>query len=230
VSYFLRYEAIREEAIRISGNPNIVVIAVSKKHPYESFREAYLSGIRIFGENSVKEGLAKIQEFQMEFPTIPVGHTKPILHHIGPMQTGSLRKLFGAFDYTHGVGSVHSMDELCKRASKETATLSFFLQLNLTKESTKNGLDETEIDSVLKKMEAYTNENLIFSGLMTMGPSQEDPIKTREVFKKLRLLRDEYFPGKKLSMGMSGDYTIALEEGADLIRIGTAIFGERKYG
>lgn len=230
MNYFSRYEAIREEAIRLSGNSDILLIAVSKKHPYTTFRDAYLAGNYQFGENSIQEGLGKIHSFQEEFPIIPENNFEPILHHIGTLQTGSLRKLFGAFDYTHGVGSERSLRELYKRAGNESATLRYFLQANLTSEKTKNGFTEEDLISLLGKINEYKRENLVFSGLMTMGPTDEDPTRTREVFKKLRLIRDEFCPNQKLSMGMSGDYRIALEEGSDMIRIGTAIFGERNYG
>lgn len=230
MNYFSRYEAIREEAIRLSGNKDILLIAVSKRQSYGTFRDAYLSGICEFGENSIQEGLGKIHSFQEEYPREHQDIPRITIHHIGPLQTGSLRKLFGAFDYTHGVGSERSLSELHKRAGKESAKLGYFLQANLTSEQTKNGFNEEDLIHLLGKIADYTTENLTFSGLMTMGPTDGDPTRTREVFKRLRNIRDEFCPNQKLSMGMSGDYQIALEEGSDMIRIGTAIFGERNYG
>ncbi|WCL48152.1 YggS family pyridoxal phosphate-dependent enzyme [Leptospira sp. GIMC2001] len=220
-----RYFRIRDEAIAISGNPNLCLIAVSKRHPYSSLRDAFMGGVLDFGENQISEGLGKIQEWKAEFPERNI-----YFHHIGPVQTGSLRKLFGNFQFTHGVGSLNTLKELKKRSDKEVSSLKYFLQVNLTLEDSKNGILEEEVTQILGSIQDYSSDRLIFAGLMTMGPTDEDPIKTREVFKKLRLIRDDLCPGKSLSMGMSGDYKIALEEGSDIIRIGTAIFGERNYG
>lgn len=227
VDYFERYTQIREEAIRISGNPQITLIAVSKRHPYETLRSAYLSGIREFGENSIQEGLGKIESWTKEFSNLT---DAPTFHHIGPVQSGTCRKLFGKFAYTHGVGSISGLKELSKRSRKEKSLLRFFLQANLTGEDSKHGFDSLAIRKLLSEIESYETGQLQFAGLMTMGPSDEDPILTRDVFRELRMLRDELCPGKKLSMGMSGDFRIALEEGSDCIRIGSAIFGERNYG
>lgn len=200
-----------------------MILAVSKKQPEAKIREAIESGIYKFGENQIKEGLEKF---------IPIKNEglKFELHHIGPVQTGTLKKLLGTFDYTHGIGSENSLKELSKQANTRKTKISFFLQANLTLEDTKSGLELKELLQLLKNIIIFENDFCKFSGLMTMGPSNEDPIQTRKVFKQLKSIKDEYCPNALLSMGMSGDYRIAIEEGSNIIRIGTAIFGGRKHG
>jgi len=198
-----------------------VLIAVSKKQPIEFVREAIQGGIRIFGENKIQEGLEKfvpLKEEGMDFE----------LHHIGPLQTGNLRKLFGIFSHTHGVTSESSLKELLKEASKKKQPIRYFLEANLTNETSKSGFTRSALVEILKKISSFQNEYCIFEGLMTIGPSDEDPVITREVFRDLNKIRNDFFPAAKCSMGMSGDYKIAVEEGSDFVRIGTAIFGKRK--
>ncbi|MCZ8239091.1 MAG: YggS family pyridoxal phosphate-dependent enzyme [Leptospiraceae bacterium] len=227
-----KYFSLLEEAKKISGNENVTLVAVSKKHPFSSLESAYEQGIRIFGENSVQEGSSKWNEFEKnhsaKWQFDP--SQKPIFHHIGPLQSGNIKKVVGVFGFVHGLGSWGAWKDLAKRALTEQVKIQYFLQFNLSKEDTKHGFEESDLDTVLKSLLEYSNEYCSFAGLMTMGPSDGDAIVTRKVFKELRMIRDQYFSNGLLSMGMSGDYKIALEEGSNLIRIGTAIFGERNYG
>lgn len=204
-----------------------VIIAVSKTKPYEVIREAYLQGIREFGENYIPEAIEKFTKLREEFPeSIESVH----VHHIGPVQSGTLRKLFGIFSYTHGVGSFSSLTELLKRAEKEKKTIRYFLQTNLTSENTKHGFP---LETLLLKGDdllTFQNEYCIWEGFMGMGPSSGDLAQTRDVFTKLASFRNTYFPHKQLSMGMSGDYEMAVELGSNFVRIGSKIFGERDYG
>ncbi len=105
--------------------------------------------------------------------------------------------------------------------------MGFFLQVNLTQEDSKHGFSESEIINLLPRISQYETEHLEFSGLMTMGPTNEDKDLTRTVFRRLFQIREEYCVGKKISMGMSGDFEIALEEGTDIIRVGSLLFGTR---
>ncbi|MCC5813614.1 MAG: YggS family pyridoxal phosphate-dependent enzyme [Leptospira sp.] len=229
MNFYQKYQDISQEISKSQPQKNILIIAVSKKHSYEVFEEAYKQGIRDFGENSIQEGLGKIERWRELNPDIAHTDREPHLHHIGPVQKGSLRKLFGNFVATHGVGSMNNWKELAKRSLKESHLLRCFIQLNLTLEDTKSGFLESEFLENISEIHALCNEKLIWEGLMTMGPSDGDIETTRNVFRKLQQIRNEYIPDKKISMGMTGDYKIAVEEGSDIVRIGTAIFGERKY-
>ena len=202
------------------------VIAVSKTKPYEVVREAYLQGIREFGENYIPEAISKFTKLREEFPE---SAASVHVHHIGPVQSGTLRKLFGVFSHTHGVGSISTLKELLKRAEKEKTIIRYLIQTNLTEENTKHGMGFETLRSMKETLQSYQNEFCIWEGFMGMGPSTGDLAQTREVFSLLAELRDTYFPDKKLSMGMSGDYELAAELGSDYLRIGSKIFGERNY-
>lgn len=229
MSYIDHYREIQNEISRLYPDRTVCIIAVSKKHSYETFAEAYREGIRDFGENSVQEGLSKIEMWRADNPHLAFTIDEPRIHHIGPVQKGTLRKLFGNFVSTHGVGSLNAWKELSKRSIKEKATLSCFFQLNLTREDTKSGFLSGELLDNREEIQSLTTDRLVHEGFMTMGPSNGDPDTTRQVFREMKEFRDKYFPGKKLSMGMSGDYLTAVGEGSDMVRIGTAIFGERNY-
>ncbi|TGK31520.1 YggS family pyridoxal phosphate-dependent enzyme [Leptospira gomenensis] len=216
-----RYFRIQEEFLAIRPNDPPVLIAVSKFQPWEKIKEAVDGGVIHFGENRVQEGLEKFA------PWIRLEPNPLILHHIGPVQSGTLRKLFSGYSYTHGVGTERTISELASRAEKEKKKIGIFLQANLTGESAKHGFVKRDLISILEKKESFFNPYCVPEGMMTMGPSDGDPVRTREVFRELRIIRENYFPEGKLSMGMSGDYRIALEEGSDFVRIGSAIFGER---
>jgi pyridoxal phosphate enzyme (YggS family) len=248
MSYGEKYFRILEEGKRRSGNSNLTVVAVSKNHPFETLWQAYKEGIRQFGENRIQEGIEKINRFRSAFSILP---ENPVLsrnsenefdseknqnefsdlcfHHIGPLQSGNIRKLLGSFQYCHGVGSKSALKDLINKSEKNQLNIDFFLQVNLTEEDTKNGFTRTECMEVLDSNQLDSSLRARFAGFMTMGPSDGDPQKTKKVFRELREIRDAHAPQKKLSMGMSGDYQIALDEGSDIIRIGTAIFGERIY-
>lgn len=212
------WKALQKEVL--AKNPNVKIIAVSKTKPQELIEKAISIGISVFGENRIQEGIQKF------LPLKEKGFSFE-LHHIGPLQTGTLRKLFGLFSYTHGVGSLSSLQELSKQSQKHKQFLGFFIQVNLTNESQKHGFSRKECLELLPKIQNFETEFLKWEGLMTMGPSNEDPKLTQKVFFELNQIRKDYCPDKKLSMGMSGDYKIALEEGADILRIGSKIFGER---
>ncbi|MDX1961358.1 MAG: YggS family pyridoxal phosphate-dependent enzyme [Leptospiraceae bacterium] len=212
------YEAIYS---RISGvSRDVTIIAVSKTKPVELVIEAIESGIKVFGENRIQEGIEKFTELKKLHPDI-------LLHHIGPVQSGTLKKLFGLFDFTHGVGSLSTLEDLSKQSLKLKKLLRFFLQINLTEEVSKSGFSETELLKVFPNLQNYETEYLRFHGFMTMGPTNEDKELTKKVFDKLSKIRNEISPNANLSMGMSGDFELALDSGTDYVRIGSAIFGSR---
>jgi pyridoxal phosphate enzyme (YggS family) len=210
---------------RFHGHP-FTLIAVSKTKPYETIRAAYLEGIRVFGENYIPEAIEKFTRLREEFPE---ARETVRLHHIGPTQSGTIRKLFGIFQYTHGVGSLSTLKELSKRAEKEKVLLRYFLQCNLTNEKTKHGFSIEEILTQKTEILNLENEFCQWEGFMGMGPSDGNEVGTKLAFQTLQGLRSAHFPDKKLSMGMSGDFEWAMEFGADYLRIGSLIFGERSY-
>ncbi|PJZ54626.1 YggS family pyridoxal phosphate-dependent enzyme [Leptospira adleri] len=216
-----RYFQIQEELTRLRPEKPPILIAVSKFQPLEAVREAVDGGIVHFGENRIQEGLEKFEEW-LSRKDSPL-----VLHHIGPVQSGTLRKLFQGYSYAHGVGSLQTVEELLRRAQKEQKKIRYFLQANLTNEESKHGFGEKELVKILSDKKKLSNEFCILEGMMTMGPSDGEPNRTREVFRELANIRKEYYPEGKLSMGMSGDYKIAIEEGSDYVRIGSAVFGER---
>lgn len=217
-----KYKAIVKQVKDICRGMNRLdvpeIIAVSKKH--QVIKEAIKSGIYLFGENKIQEAIEKFSPLKEEGLQFE-------LHHIGPLQSGNLRKLFGLFSVTHGAGSISSLLELIKHAEKNKVMMKYFIQVNLTGEDSKSGMVKKDLLKFLPDLEKYKSEYCMPIGLMTIGPADQDIIRTRSVFRELKTIRDDFFPQGKLSMGMSGDYRIAIEEGSDFLRIGTAIFGER---
>ncbi|RHX84442.1 YggS family pyridoxal phosphate-dependent enzyme [Leptospira stimsonii] len=216
-----RYLQIQEELASLRPEKPPTLIAVSKFQTLQAVTEAVNAGVIHFGENRIQEGLEKFEEW------LKPKESPLVLHHIGPVQSGTLRKLFLGYSYAHGVGSLGTLEELLSRAQKEQKKIRYFLQVNLTNEESKHGFDKKELLEILTKKENLSNEFCILEGMMTMGPSDGEPNKTRDVFRELSKIRNEYYPEGKLSMGMSGDYRTAIEEGSDFVRIGSAIFGER---
>lgn len=211
-----QYNQIRETINKLRPKNPPEIIAVSKKQPLEKIIEAHKSGIQKFGENYIQEAIEKFREL----PSVE-------LHHIGPLQKNNIKKLFPLFSYTHGICSESVLIELNKQAEKRKHLIRFFLQANLTEETSKSGLKRVELIHLLKNISIYQNDYTKFIGLMTMGPSDENPLITRKTFRELYNIRNDYTDNAKLSMGMSGDYQIAIEEGSDYVRIGSLIFGER---
>jgi len=225
-SYASTYFGIENNLKTSFPGREFTLIAVSKTKPYEVIREAYLQGIRVFGENYIPEAIEKFTKLREEFPE---AKDTVFLHHIGPTQSGTLRKLFGVFQFTHGVGSFSTLKELLKRANKEKIQIAYFFQVNITSEETKHGLSISDLINQKGEMQTWENEYCRFEGFMGMGPSDGSEIQTKEAFAKLANLRDEHFPNKKLSMGMSGDFEWAMEFRSDYLRIGSLIFGDRSY-
>lgn len=207
----------------LKKNHDSKLILVSKTQPIEKIISALEFGQVDFGENKVTEGIEKFSTIAKDRPNLQ----RPILHHIGPTQSGTVRKVFGNYQFAHGVSSLSGLQELVARSKKETHSLQYFLQINLTNEDTKNGFGKEEIPKLLEKRQEIETINLKLIGFMTMGPSDGDKAETRKAFAACKQLRDTNFPEGKLSMGMSGDYEIALEFGSNFIRVGSAIFGER---
>ncbi|HKC66189.1 MAG TPA: YggS family pyridoxal phosphate-dependent enzyme [Pyrinomonadaceae bacterium] len=203
----------------------IKLVAVSKTHPPDIIRRAILAGVSDLGENRVQEADAKIQE---------IGHEHVRWHLIGHLQANKARRAVMLFDLIHSLDSIslaRRLDRLCEET--ERATLPVMIQVDLGDEETKSGANESELPELVKTVKECVHLELM--GLMALPPFFEDAGRVRPYFRRLRELRDELsarnaFDGAvgELSMGMSHDYGIAIEEGATIVRVGTAIFGERK--
>lgn len=202
------------------------LIAVSKTQPVAKLEEAYAAGQRIFGEN-------KAQEMQAKFDALP----KDIeWHMIGHLQTNKVKYLAPFVSLIHSVDSVKLLEEINKQGKKINRTINCLLQVYIAQEETKFGLDEPE---VIQLLEHFPSEltHINVKGLMGMASLTERKEQIRKEFKVLKNLFETIkqknanprIEMKELSMGMSADYTIAVEEGSTLVRIGTAIFGERNY-
>ncbi len=202
----------------------VTLIAVSKTKPVSDIRQAMDCGITVFGENKVQEMRDKTQEI-----------TEPLYWHlIGHLQTNKVKYLPGMACMIHSVDNYKLAEEIEKHAAKHDLVMDVLLEVNMAHEDTKFGLDPNEVISFVKEISSFKHLNI--RGLMTIAPFTEDPESNRQYFRGLRELKDEInalgIPEVKmdtLSMGMTGDYMVAIEEGATLVRVGTGIFGERNY-
>lgn len=213
-------ERIKSAARRAGREPaEIKLIAVSKTHPAEVLREALRAGAEIFGENKIQEAEGKIAE---------IGREKAEWHLIGHLQSNKARKAVKLFDLVHTLDSVELAERLERICEEENrAEMAVLIQVDLAGEATKNGISEKDLPKLIETFARF--EHLKCKGLMTIPPYFEDVEKVRPYFRRLREMRDALLPGGELSMGMSHDFETAIEEGATLVRVGTAIFGEREY-
>ena len=221
-------EQLRERiaaAARSAGRDpsGIRLIAVTKGVPVERIREAVSCGVREIGENRVQEAAEKRQVLG----TVPFGDSPQISWHlIGHLQRNKARLAAELFDAVHSVDSPELVEalETCERK------IQVLIQVNVSGEATKHGCRPEEAEGLAAAI--ARGKHLKLSGLMTLAPFSEDPEQARPVFRKLRLLRDalqkQGFSVPHLSMGMSHDFEAAVQEGATMVRIGTAIFGEKK--
>jgi PLP dependent protein len=200
---------------------SVELLAVSKTHPAEVIRQAVEAGQVLFGENRIQEAKAKI-------PDLPA---RLRWHLIGHLQSNKIRQALPLFEMIHGVDSVELVDEIHRIAGDLGLFPRVLLQVNVAGESSKFGFAP---DRLLSEIERISRaERVQVEGLMTIPPLASQPENSRKYFVELRQLRDRLekefsFPLPHLSMGMSGDYRIAVEEGATLVRVGTAIFGQRR--
>jgi len=209
-------ERIARACQRVKRSPQeITLIAVTKMVPPETIEQAFRLGVRDFGENRVQEAESKAAFFKGLQP-------RPTLHMIGHLQSNKVRTALGLFDIIHGVDSIRLAVALDRQAASRIAVL---LEVNVAAESSKSGFSLQEIGPALKTLSNL--KNIEVRGLMTVAPMVEEPEQARPVFRKLRELRDTY-KLEHLSMGMTGDFEVAIEEGATLIRLGGAIFGVRE--
>ena len=220
-----RLQAVRNriaEAATRSGRKigDVTLLAVTKTFPFETLRAAYDAGLRDFGENRVQEALDKI-------PLLP---SDIRWHMIGQLQTNKINKAIGKFVLIHSVESLHLAQALSQMAA--AAPQDILLEVNTSGEASKSGVG---LEAALSTAEAIGQlPNLRLKGLMTVGPLTEDGSKVRDAFKRLKGLFEDIRGNKGigqefsiLSMGMSGDFEAAIEEGSTLVRVGSALFGVR---
>jgi pyridoxal phosphate enzyme (YggS family) len=210
-----------EQAARKAGRnaSDVKLVAVSKTHPTETLRKAIRTGALAFGENKVQEAEGKIEK---------LGRDSVKWHLIGHLQANKARKAVKLFDVIHTLDSIElaaRLDRIC--IEEERPELSVLVQVDLGNEPTKSGVREKDLPELIEFLQNC--ECLKLTGLMILPPYFEDAEKVRPYFQKLRAIRDALVPNGELSMGMSHDYEIAIEEGATLVRVGTAIFGQREY-
>ena len=214
------YEKIEKAALKVSRKKeDIKLLGVTKTVPSETIREAYSLGLRLFGENKVQEFLEKyeaLKDLDIEW------------HFIGTLQTNKVKYLKDKVKLIHSVDRKALVDEISKRMGH----MDVLIEVNVGDEASKSGVKEQD----LKELAEYvlSKSNITLKGLMCIPPFFEDKEKVRPFFKKLRNLKEELektfnIKLEELSMGMSHDFDIAIEEGATIVRIGTYIFGERLY-
>jgi len=223
-----RLAGVRERiaaAARSAGRDpsSVLLIAVSKTFPIEAVREAYAAGHRDFGENKVQEGLQKI----VSSADLPIRW-----HLLGHLQTNKARKAAPAFATIHSVDSVELLRKLDAAAAEAGRTPELLIQVDLAGEATKFGVAPGDVPSLFEAAAALTAARVV--GLMTLPPIPESPEDARPYFTRLRALRDEWLASgvpapmlRELSMGMSADFEVAVQEGSTMVRVGTAIFGSR---
>jgi hypothetical protein len=204
----------------------ITLVAVSKTHPVEALLAAYELGVRHFGENRVEEATTKLPAFRQT-----IGDPSVVFHMIGHLQSRKAGDAAALFDRVHSVDSVKLAQRLARFTTKP---LPILLEVNVSGEESKYGFDGARRDELFSAVGAIAQlPNLRLDGLMTMAPIVGDPEQARPVFRALRELRNEIEARGSavklphLSMGMTDDFEVAIEEGATLVRIGRAIFGER---
>ena len=223
------YDRIRagvdEACCRAGRNPReVTLIAVSKTKPEEMIRDLAEYGVRDFGENKVQELCRKEESLGL-----PLNW-----HLIGHLQRNKVRQVLGKACLIHSVDSLRLAEEIEKEAAKREMEVQILLEVNIGAEESKSGVSPEEVLLLAEQISALPHVKI--RGLMCVAPAAEDPEEVRPFFRRMRELairiRDKELPGvfmEELSMGMTGDYQVAIEEGATLVRVGTAIFGARDY-
>jgi len=213
-----RIERVAQKAGRDPGE--VKLVAVSKTVEVAKIKEAIEAGVSILGENYVQEAQKKIEEIGRSIAW----------HFIGHLQSNKAKYAVSLFDMIHSLDSISLAEELNRRAEKEGRTMNAMIEVNLSGEATKFGAEEARVFDIARRVLNLSHLSLV--GLMTMPPYFDSPDMSRPYFIQLRELKErmgkEGIPVKELSMGMSNDFEVAIEEGATYVRVGTAIFGERK--
>ena len=225
-----RVAAVRERIARAAGRAgrpagDVTLVAVSKAFPAEAIRQAFAAGLRDFGENKVQEAEEKIAGLH------DLRSAGARFHFVGHLQGNKAKRAVPLFDSIHSVDGEELARRLARMAEEQGISLHVLVQVDLAGEVTKHGVEEAGLLAVLEAVRGATHMHP--DGLMILPPFADDPEASRPHFRRLRELRDlalsrELLQGSHLSMGMSHDLEVAVEEGATMVRVGTAIFGERQ--
>ncbi|MCS7213858.1 MAG: YggS family pyridoxal phosphate-dependent enzyme [Candidatus Calescibacterium sp.] len=215
-------ERVKSACLRAGRRPSDVrIVAVSKTFPPEYIRYAYEAGIRDFGENYFQEAFPKMNE---------LGDLDITWHFIGRIQSNKIKNIYQSFSFVHSLSSENHIIEFEKRYNGKK--IKCFVQINIGEEKTKSGIYEEQIFEFIKRFFEISPKSIELVGLMTIPPPSDDPEKARQYFVRMRKIRDKLISQgynlPELSMGMTDDFEVAIEEGASFVRIGRAIFGERK--
>ena len=215
-----------QEACRRTGRrrEDVTLIAVSKTKPVSVLKEAYDLGVRVFGEN-------KVQELTDKYEKLP----KDIhWHMIGHLQRNKVKYIIDKVDLIHSVDSVRLAETIEKEAARQNLTVNILIEVNVAGEESKFGVSPEELPEFIDKVAEFSHIRVL--GLMTIAPFVEDSEENRRIFEDLRKLSVDIaeknvdnITMRVLSMGMTNDYSVAIEEGATMIRVGTGIFGARNY-
>jgi pyridoxal phosphate enzyme (YggS family) len=214
-------EAIERACQRVNRDPSEVrILGVAKEQPVDRIRDAFKCGIRMIGENKTQEA----EMHQAELQTLDIDW-----HFIGKLQKNKINRILKNFDFIESVDGVKSLEHIHKRVND---VIKVFIEINIGDEKNKSGFT---IDGLMKALKYVALlDRVKITGLMCIPPFSDDPEEMRPYFKKVRVLKDELnamklpnFDVKHLSMGMSSDFEVAVEEGATIVRLGTALFGRR---
>jgi len=217
-------DRVARAARKVGRNPDSVrIVAVSKTVPISRIEEAIAAGVRVLGENRVQEAREKVRAIGKKIPW----------HLIGHLQTNKVHPAVSLFDMVHSVDSLRVATALNREAGKQEKLLPVLVQVNISGEARKSGV---AVDRALELIEQVAGmTSLQLQGLMTIPPYAADPEAGRSIYRRLRELRDHVnaeglsrTPLRHLSMGMSHDFEVAVEEGATMVRVGTLLFGERR--
>jgi len=218
--------SIKENILQIKNAlpENVALVAVSKTKPVSDLMEAYEAGQRIFGENKIQEMAEKFAEMPKDIQWQMIGH----------VQTNKVKYMASFVNLIHGVDSLKLLREIDKQASKNNRVIDCLLQMHIAEEETKFGLDLTELEEVLSEIHNDKLGNIKIVGLMGMATFTENQNQIKKEFLYLKSIFDKNQPTQTencklstLSMGMSGDYQLAIECGSTMVRIGSSIFGKR---
>jgi pyridoxal phosphate enzyme (YggS family) len=211
----------------------ITLVAVTKTIPVEQIKEAIATGITDIGENRIQEAKPKIEQLKSNTSQV-ISHKSQVTYHlVGHLQTNKVKLAIELFNLIHSVDSLHLAEAISKRCREINKVMPVLLEVNVSGETSKFGIPPEKLLEILDKIAILPNIQV--EGLMTIAPFSEDPENARPHFRKLKKLFEEIkqkqiqnIEMKYLSMGMTDDFEVAIEEGANVVRIGRAIFGERE--
>ena len=203
--------------IRSTIPENVSLVAVSKTKPVTDLMEAYETGQRIFGENKIQEMTEKWEQMPKDIQW----------HMIGHVQTNKVKNMAEYVDLIHGVDSFKLVEEINKQAAKHNRVIDCLLQIYIAVEESKFGLDENELNAILNSDDYKSMQNIRVVGLMGMATFTDNQDQIKKEFQNLKSMFDKHKQFTILSMGMSGDYQLAINCGSTMVRIGSSIFGNR---